>query len=148
MNLLTEEKNELHVRPIGTSFFTEEQILVRQAIAKKICHHFMEVDTSLTLESREVYNKVPMWKFYMAGNVMKRVYGVCLCQVSNDKNEYRAHTVTAMSGFLNKTVGGTPISELVVLETWPEEQLIILKSGFIPDAFIFLDPLGFIAMFN
>ena len=62
MNLTTEEENELKARPIGTSCLTDEQILLRQEIGKKMCDYFLQVDTSLTPEIREIYEKTPMWK--------------------------------------------------------------------------------------
>jgi len=88
-----------------------------------------------------LYDSHPLHAFYTdaAGKAIWRLYGVAV----RDDGTPLGHTCRAMLLGNNKAVGGVPLGELVRCERWSAEQLAFLRSGMVPDAGIFLDPLGF-----
>lgn len=87
------------------------------------------------------YLQSPPHLFYTdsEGCCIRRIYDIAM----NEKKELVAHAVTAMFMFNNDVVGGVPLTDLVPVKTWSENQLSRLNSGMIRAADAFLKPEGF-----
>lgn len=88
------------------------------------------------------YLQCPPHLFYTDsnGHCIRRIYGIAM----NKKKELVAHAVTAMDMFNNDVVGGVPLTDLVPVKTWSENQVSRLNSGMIQAADAFLKPEGFV----
>lgn len=132
------ELAELKDRPVTVEWreYTEEQLAVRVAAAKKVCAYFNRVDHTMSAEARRVYERLPMWGFYVDDGLPKRVYGVLTCSSCGSDS---LHTASSLVLFTNLTV--TPSASLVRVDRWSDEQKGRLRLGVTPGTF--LDPLGF-----
>ena len=109
-------------------------------MAKRLCDMLLEADDTLTPEARSIYERYPMWKFYLCHGTPKRVFGIAC----TDPDDTRLATITAMSWMNNYTLGGTPAEEMQALDRWPDEIVGNLQLPLYNSAGIFLDPLGFL----
>jgi hypothetical protein len=85
---------------------------------------------------RQAFADYPPWRFYKTvGGSIKRVYGFAETQCGS----VVAHTVTAMTGLLNDTIGGTPLNDLVQVNEWSEDDRIRISMCPLPAAFLEVD---------
>jgi hypothetical protein len=141
--LTDEEKKEMTDRPIGTINFTAEQFAIRDQIGKKLNTLFYRDAFKNCPDIAKGYLTHPIHKFYTNdSDVKRRIVGMSI----TDSGKLVADTVTAMTLFNNRTVGGCLIDELNLINYWNSEQLSFLKSGLINHVHIFLDPIGVISV--
>jgi hypothetical protein len=151
------ELAELKARPINASsrtVYTPEQLAIRRAIGKK-CTDYVMAHDDLTDEQKAIYAAYPCYLFYRKpqSGLRQRVYGVAMRDSDAettpnivdgyDRSRWILHTATAQIMFTNKTVGGTPATELEPTE-WTDEDIRYFE--FNPTPGIFLDPLGFLCL--
>lgn len=144
VRLTPEEEAEMKARPMQSNVavdYTNEQLALRQAIAKKFCQFFLDNDSSLKPEMKTIYEANPMWKFYRGkdkdGGAIKRSYGVAMSM----EGKPVLHTACCMFGWTNLTLGGTVAEELSGHEKWTDAEVTRIKMN--PTPGIFLDPMGF-----
>ena len=145
--LSQERKDELLVRPISVIHrnFTEEQLKIRKEIGKVITKMIYKDCLNNGHDDLAKYYLIhPPYFYYTDKNqsVKRRIYGFG----STQDNVVIAHAITALLMFNNIPIGGVPASELVLKDTWSDEQYNSLTSGYINDAGIFTDPLGFLLL--
>ena len=147
--LTEEEKHELHARPVPTEPATEEQLLMRQAIAKKFWEMCLRDDPTLSPEFRAIYAQYPMWKFYtnkeQLHSIARRSYGVAV----NANGDPVLHMVSCHLLFVNDVIGGVPCAEVFPLDKWSPAHVGFIKLALSsPEQLYlrntFLDPLGFL----
>lgn len=140
INYTPEQRHEIIQRPCGcVTIMNDIQFELRLDAAKSAFSQMILLDSNITTEARELYEKFPMWGFYLDDNdVPKRVYGIS--SISNKS----LSTLSANIMLNNATVGGTTTSVLRRVDKWPENTMKFLISGLTPNAGLFIDPLGFI----
>lgn len=143
MNLTENEAQELKQNPPGTVPTTPEQFQLRLKIAKTMCKYFNEEDPTMTEEVRAVYEKYPMWGFYVDenGSCPRRSYGVGFIEKGSEEVE-GLHMVTAHLFFINDVIGGVEASTVRRVDEWDEASRNIINMCNMPG--MFLDPLGFL----
>jgi len=143
MDLSEAEQKEMKDFPPGTVPKTSEQFQLRLEIAKKMCKFFNDNDPTMDDEIRAVYEKYPMWGFYVNqdGSCPRRAYGVCFIEKDGQKVE-ALHMVTAHICFINDVIGGVEASEVRRIDSWSDTNLSIFSMC--PNPGIFMDPIGFI----
>lgn len=129
--------------------FTDEQLAMRKTIGAKVQDYLLSIEPKPSPEIVAIYNKRPMWKFYVNADnrgptLPRRVYGVAV--TPPPEREERAHAVTAHFGYVNDVVGGVPIEELKEVESWDHESLAVIDCT--PHPELFLDPLGFLLLID
>jgi hypothetical protein len=149
LNLTAEEGAELHARPIGAPEWrnlTEQQLLLRIEIAKKMWLLVKQADPTLQAWHIELYERMPPWGFYVDAHSAdcwppRRIFG--LCRSASEPFEQRVHNVTLMIAMNNATLGGTPVTELRRVERWSEAHIRQMCTGWYKCIGLFEDPLGF-----
>lgn len=142
--LTADEGAEIESRPPGTFIKPDdERFAFRLALAKKFCDYFLDVDSTLTPEHREIYKQFPMWAFYEGTNSgsCQRVYGVALTTTTG---EPMLHTITKL--MIHNNVGVISCDAVRRIDTWNEDQLSLLSLT--ADGWAFTDPLGFLAILD
>ena len=140
--LLTEEEfSEFMLHPPG-KFYENMNIELRTKIAQKMEDFVNKEDHELPEEYRTVYEQYPRWKFYTDKNngVIKRTFGLC----KYDDGTFGMHTYTCFFGFVNETVGGTPVKDLVPIDKWTDEQLLRINLN--QNKGLFIDPLAWLCI--
>ncbi len=136
------ERAELAARPVTRAWrdYDDAALALRVDIARGP-HAVMLADPATPEWTRTLYATYPPWAFYTDtdnGSMCRRIFG--FMQIEGETCA-RAHCITAHLGWINKVVGGVPVTELRAIERWSDEHKAKLRLNNAPG--VFLDPLGF-----
>ena len=135
---------ELAERPLGTQQrLTAEQHALRIEVGKITTRLVYEDCLRTQPHLAPLYLKHPPYLFYTTGDgdsgPRMRIFG----WGSTPEGEPRAHVVSAHLVVNSVLMGGIAEVDLVAMTQWRDSDEQFLRSGLVPDAGAFLDPLGF-----